>query len=385
MERSRLRKGLVVNGLIGIMASAAVAYADAPAAKWYDTLSIGGYVQGSYVGNLVAPHNPGTTNAGRQYDQNPNSFGLNGVLLNISKPVGDDHYGFVTKLLAGSDANVLANGNSSTTNTLFVEEAYVTYAIPSLTKLQISGGKFLTPEGYEGANTVYNPNFSEGLLFTYAEPVTHTGIKGNYTFSDKVNATLGVVNGWDSTDDINQGKTILWQIATAPTKQITWSVQGLYGPELTGTNNSVRSSFDTVLGYTPMDKLTLALQGNWGQQTNDPNTSAGEGTTHWSGIGLWASYALSDMFTESVRFEVMADQNDAARFYAGTAPAPVPFATGTNQTVKEFTLTHKTMLTKAMGTRLEYRHDWSNEPYFNGNTTAVRNQNTISADFFVTF
>ena len=54
--------------------------------------------------------------------------------------------------------------------------------------------------------------------------------------------------------------------------------------------------------------------------------------------------------------------------------------------MKEFTLTQKHMLTTAMGIRGEYRHDWSNQSYFvrkDGST--VTNQNTISADWFVTF
>jgi len=94
-----------------------------------------------------------------------------------------------------------------------------------------------------------------------------------------------------------------------------------------------------------------------------------------------ASYALTSKFTEIARVEVLSDQNNANRFGA------TAFADGTtNQTVKEFTLTHKTMLTASMGTRLEFRHDWSNEASFaRSNGSAVRNQNTISADWFVTF
>jgi len=54
--------------------------------------------------------------------------------------------------------------------------------------------------------------------------------------------------------------------------------------------------------------------------------------------------------------------------------------------VKEITVTQKHMLTTAMGVRAEYRHDWSNQAYFTkSDSTAVRNQNTISADWFVTF
>ena len=74
------------------------------------------------------------------------------------------------------------------------------------------------------------------------------------------------------------------------------------------------------------------------------------------------------------------DQNNADIIGSGA------FADGTtNQTVKEFTLTHKTQLAANLFNRLEYRHDWSNQAYFQNSTTAVRNQNTISTDFYVTF
>jgi hypothetical protein len=59
-----------------------------------------------------------------------------------------------------------------------------------------------------------------------------------------------------------------------------------------------------------------------------------------------------------------------------------------NQTVKEFTYTHKHMMTGSLGMRIEYRHDWTNgsNGYFESHAgTAVSNQNTISSDIFLTF
>ena len=99
-----------------------------------------------------------------------------------------------------------------------------------------------------------------------------------------------------------------------------------------------------------------------------------------SGLGVWLSYATTAKFTESVRFEVMSDQNNANRFGA------TGFADGTNnQTIKEVTLTHKTQLASNLFNRVEYRHDWSNQAYFQNSASNVRNQNTISTDFYVTF
>jgi hypothetical protein len=394
MRSAKWTKRLVVQGMIMAVAQAGIAFADAPAPKWYDTIGLSGYLQSSYVGNLEdSPENK--TNVGRQFDTNGNSFSLNTFLLQIAKPVGDsDHYGFTVRLRAGEDATTLpASGGTD----FAVQEAYMTYAATS--KLQVIGGRFVTPEGFEGVDTVNNLNFSEGLLFTVMEPISHTGIKANYTFSDKVNATIGLVNGWNVDPDNNGQKTIMWQVATTPTKQTSWSFQGLYGNEITqptlaAGDHADTLSLDTVGSYNPTDKLSLNAQLNWRETSNDPTlvtTDGGKtvGTTHATGAGLWASYASMAKATEIIRYEIVSDENGSAIFPIGSAiPFPNETAAGTltNQTVQEFTLTHKYMMTTAMGMRLEYRHDWSNEPSFvRSDGSAVRNQNTISADWFVTF
>ena len=87
-----------------------------------------------------------------------------------------------------------------------------------------------------------------------------------------------------------------------------------------------------------------------------------------------------------MRYEVLADQNGANLFGNGPFGNEQTPGTPPIRPSKEFTLTHKTMLTANMGTRLEYRHDWSNEtPFVRSDGSSVRNQNTISADWFVTF
>jgi hypothetical protein len=399
MRDNETSRELILGGVLGVLlASAAPVQADPPAAKWYDTIALSGYLQGSYVGNLHDPKSQ--TNTGREFDTDSNSFNLNTFLLQVAKPVGEsDNYGFIVRARVGKDANVLragqdqANtGKDATFSEIFLQEAYLTYVVPRLPKLSLVGGKFVTAEGVEVADTINNPNFSEGLLFTYAEPVTHTGLKAVYTFNEKINAMLGVANGWDDTSDNNSGKTLLWQVATNPNKQIAWSFQGTYGPELSAPAASERLSLDTVLSYNP-DKWSFNAQGNWGQQTDDPKTAASAGTTHWDGLGAWVSYNTTSKLTESVRFEVLADQNGADRFGTGSGLVPVAGlppaawkASSGPQTVKEVTLTHKTMLRSNLGTRVEYRYDWSNAPYFENRLgLGVRRQETISADAFVTF
>ena len=87
-------------------------------------------------------------------------------------------------------------------------------------------------------------------------------------------------------------------------------------------------------------------------------------------------YAFLSWYTQALRFEAFNDQGGANRL-----------GTGLNNTMKEITWTHKFQLTKGLATRLEYRHDWSNQGVFAMHDPGRMgtNQNTISADWVVTF
>ena len=387
MRRSNWKKNVAIGSLLGgLICSSSRVYADTTGLKWYDTLSLGGYIQGSYVGNLNAPMPK--TNAGRIFDVESNSFNLNAFHLQVAKPMGDDNYAFTAKLHTGRDARVIKSAGTGGAGApdFDVQEAYLTVAVPSLKKLTFTGGKFVTLEGVEVIESPLNPNFSEGFFFGCTEPFTHTGLKTNYAFSDQVNATVGIVNGWDTTADANDGKTVIWQVATTPAKMVLWNFEGTYGPEALANNVSKRTSLDTVLSVTPTDKLSLWFQGNWGQDTNVTPlapTTQGTSTVHWNGLGAWAQYAFTSFYTQALRFEVMGDQNGAARMGTSLTFNPGP---AINQTVNEITWTHKFQITKNVATRVEYRHDWSNRPFFTKHDgSLVRNQNTISADWVVTF
>src|SRR5690348_12350369 len=112
----RNKKGITsiaLTGLLGSVLPVSMAFADTGAAvpKWYDSIAISGYLQGSYVANLNDPHTfagtkDNTVNVGRQFDTDSNGFSFNTFLLQIAKPVGDtDHYGFTVRLRAGQDAS----------------------------------------------------------------------------------------------------------------------------------------------------------------------------------------------------------------------------------------------------------------------------------------
>ena len=86
----------------------------------------------------------------------------------------------------------------------------MSYIAPLGTGLRFDFGKFVTHlgyeliEGYDG----YNDNYSRSLLFNYAIPLTHTGVKASYSISPKVSLMAMVVNGWDDAIDNNSSKSV---------------------------------------------------------------------------------------------------------------------------------------------------------------------------------
>src|SRR5688572_10940052 len=103
----RSKKGILV-----VMAGLAMsASAHAEDGKWYDALSLGGYIQGSYVANLNNPSD--RMNDGRAFDQEAESFNLNAFQLKVAKPLGDDGYGFTGKFHTGRDARIIKGAGTA--------------------------------------------------------------------------------------------------------------------------------------------------------------------------------------------------------------------------------------------------------------------------------
>src|SRR5471030_1445876 len=129
MRSKKWTKRLIVQGLLSaVVAQSGIAFADAPAPKWYDSTTVSGYVQGTYVGNL-SKDTP-QTNQLRAFDPGL-GFGLPQAQLKLSKPVADDSAGFVVKFLTGTNAQAIhstglgtsslkdSNGDTTTLNESF--------------------------------------------------------------------------------------------------------------------------------------------------------------------------------------------------------------------------------------------------------------------------
>ena len=104
----------------------------------------------------------------------------------------------------------------------------VKFRIPVGNGLDIYAGKFVTFLGYEVIESPANLNFSRGLLFTNAIPLTHTGVYADYKFNDTFEAKFGIVDGWNNS--ISSSFDVPGGVTNDPTNDYPLRRQGHHRP-----------------------------------------------------------------------------------------------------------------------------------------------------------
>jgi hypothetical protein len=107
---------------------------------------------------------------------------------------------------------------------------------------------------------------------------------------------------------------------------------------------------------------------NFDYAQNNNHISNGNGndlTAHLNGLAVAAHQALNSRLSVSARGEYMDDLQG--------------YSTGTAQLLREITGTVEYHWKIGLLSRAEYRHDWSDEPYFHLNDTQLsKNQQTFT-------
>ena len=334
-----------------------------------NALGLSIYLQGGYTLNF---QNPSTGENGlRIFDHKSNSFTLDLAQVLFNKDAAVGGLGYRLKLDVGETAKFIHSKGLGSGNDVFdLTEAYVDYVAPLGKGLKLRFGKFVTFVGAEVIEARDNPNYSRSFLFNYAEPLTHTGFMASYPFSDKLTASLYLVNGWDNTDDNNQGKTGGLSVAYNPMEQLSTTFNFLYGPENDNNNHDNRFLFDWVGTVKPIKNLSFILNIDYG---TDQHSAPDGGEAKWYGWALIGKYDFNDWFSVALRGEYFND--------------PQGFRTGTAQRLKEITLTPQFVVAKNLLVRPEYRHDWSNTESFPGSTgsNTKKDQDTIALGLMYTW
>jgi hypothetical protein len=349
--------------------SAAVSTTSPSAAALLGGASFSGFVDTYYGYNFNQPKSQ--TNTLRSFDGPSNQFALNLIELNLDKPPDptNSRLGYHIGLGFGQAMNVVNSTDPAGLGfAQYLKEAYISYLAPVGKGLQMDIGKFVTPHGAEVIETKDNFNYSRGLLFGYAIPYYHYGLRAKYSFNDKYSVTGFVVNGWNDIYDNNTGKTYGVTFGWNPTKKISIAEGYMAGPETAGTNAHWRQLSDTVVTYSPTGRLTTMLNFDYGRGDRVTGIPT---PVFWTGIAGYVKYAFNDLYAVATRYEYYNDHDG--------------FTTGTPQHLNEFTGTFQRIVAHHLITRLEFRRDFSNRPVFTKGTTPVMGQNTMAAGLVYSF
>ena len=325
--------------------------------------SIDGYQQ--YNANQPADRIAGL----RAFTGPSNQLSLNLAQLAFTKaPTADSRAGFALSFAYGEVINVV-NGSEPVAGPDFAQnlkEAYLSYLVTD--KLQLDFGKWVTPIGAELIEAGGNWNYSRGLLFTWAIPFYHYGLRANYAINSKTWVTAHLANGWNNIVENNSGKSFAIQAGFSPVENVSIVQNYMVGPELTD-DDSLRHVFDTIVTYDYNDKISFLVNYDYGMEEGllptDPDSK-------WQGVAGYVRYAFDDKMATSSRMEWFQD-DDA-------------WSTGVAQQVKEFTQTFEYRLADGLQSRFEFRRDWSTAPFFlKGANRFVQNQTTFLIGLIYSF
>jgi hypothetical protein len=354
-------------------------------------VTINGLLDTYYEYNTNKPI--GRINLLRAYDVSSNNFSLNQADLLIEsapdpangKPFGlrfDLQYGQATATLQGNPANELRPELYRP-----IYQAFGTYVVPVGNGLNVDFGKWASSLGMEGNYTKDQFNYSRSYWFNYL-PFYHTGLRMKYPVNDELTLSLWITNGTQQTEAFNDFKDQMYGLAWTPASNFSWTFNYYRGQEhpdvtyLTRNNTglnlpSQQGSFvepianpatgllnigDTYAAWQVNEKLTLAAEADYVEQRFFSNSKP----DHVYGGALYAAYQITPKLSLAARGEYLADRGG--------------LFSGQTQNLKDMTFT--------LGYRpagdgflfdLEYRHDFSDKPYFLTSTLGnlVKDQPTI--------
>lgn len=340
-------------------------------------LSIHGFVSTSYGYNANRPDSK--LNDYRVFDQNLESFTLDVVEIVVQQaPEEAGEAGFRFDLAAGSTiprlsaSSGLFRDDEGTAGNIDLQQAFVSAVLPVGKGLRVDAGKYLTHMGYELIEGFdgYNDQATRSFLFGYAIPFAHTGVKLSYPIDEKLGAALHLVNGWDNARDNNDAKSVGAQISILPADNASILLNYLGGAERTGEDSDLRHVFDFVGTFKPSNRLILGFNADYG-------TEAGAGTdggdASWMGGALYCRAQMGPRFAICGRAEIFDDADG--------------YRTGTEQVLKEITLTPEMRIGGGAVLRADLRYDISDEMVFTdrGDPASKDNQMTITLNAVASF
>ena len=338
-------------------------------------LDFSGYLDGYYSYNSNRPGNAanGQTNDLYNFNDKTDQFNLSAAKFTINHD--PDPIGVHVDLLFGR-TNTLIHSSSEQSTANYLEQAFLSAKPPKSHGAELDFGQFVTSAGAEVIEAKDNWNYSRSLLFAWAIPYYHFGLRTSLPVTKTWTAGVQVVNGWNNITDNNGGVTVgVTSLLTKP--KYIWALNYYTGPENYATQKGYRNLIDTVLTLTPNPKFSAYINYDYGQNKIDAANQGKENATaeaspHWQGVAFAAKGQATAKSALVGRFEYFDDNQG--------------FSTGTRQELKEFTATYEYKWLSGLLTRGEYRRDWSDQKFFHkGDSNMVDAQSTVTLAFIAFF
>src|SRR3981081_1765381 len=182
--------------------------AQEPAAPTWSVgpIDFSGLVDGYYLFN--ATHPASQINQLYNFNDSTNQFSLNMAKLGLSHAA--DPVGFQVDIGFGRAFEIFNHQPTTVdkaSDTLrFLEQAYVSLKPAKAKGLEIDFGKFCTSAGAEVIETNGNWNYSRSLLFSWAIPYYHMGLRTSIPIGKYFTGGVQVVNGWNNVEENKSGK-----------------------------------------------------------------------------------------------------------------------------------------------------------------------------------
>lgn len=303
---------------------------------------VSGMIDASY--SLNFNHPPDHINQLQNFDDRGNRVELNMATLAVAfapKPVG-------LQLNAGGGRafDIMGTTEKDAPAMHFFEQAYVGVKPASWKGLELDMGKFASWASAEVIETPGNWNYSRSLLFVWCTPYYHFGVRASAPAGKKLTTGIQLVSGWSNIVTGASYKTVGLTGAWTPAPKITWTNTYYGGPDENYANRGTRNLYDTTLLLAPSTKTRLYL--NFDYLHDSPNHTAPFAV---SGIAGAARFQIARKLALSSRLEWLDDGSG--------------MASGTPQQVKEFTTTGTYALADRLSLWIEFRNEWSNQPFFN--------------------
>lgn len=315
------------------------------------------YVMGDVYGTLNLNHPASGYNQLYNFDDKANAAHLSLAKFSMEKASGV--LGFRVDVGIGRTLDVVGAADDAPKGFKYLEQMYLEFRPPKAHGIEIDFGKFVTSAGAEVIESNNNWNYSRSLLFAWAIPYYHFGARATIPVTKAFSTGVQLVNGWNSLGT-NNGMQTVGLVGNFTWKKATWSNDYYTGPQQEGLDRGYRQLYDTTLLLTPNAKSNIYFNFDYG---TDKLTGV---RAKWTGFAAAARYQLTNRFAIAPRAEVFNDMDG--------------FSTGATQMLKEFTLTGEMKIREGVISRLEFRRDMSDKPYFDrgAGIMVAKNQTTLA-------